>query len=160
MLFLSICWRFAIGGRFLPRDAVLARYMLSSCLTVCPSHGGIVLKRLDGLSRFWQQSFFRPLSNCVIRKFGYLQKLGYFAPNSGLRKFRHGNTRRLCNLCCCSAILIELTHCVVRSMLICWQKLAALSSCAWLFAMWTCKACFATVFFCFTYYRLAAWRSG
>ena len=36
----------------------------------------------------------RPSTPCVVRKFGYLQKKGTslwnFAPNSRLRKFRHG----------------------------------------------------------------------
>jgi len=38
---------------FLSRDAILASawYMLSSCLRFCPSHAGIVSKRLDWRSR-------------------------------------------------------------------------------------------------------------
>jgi len=40
--------------------------------------------------------FLAPISHCVIRKFGYLQKLGHFplelCPNSGLGKFRRGKS--------------------------------------------------------------------
>jgi len=59
-------------GRFLPRDAMLARYMLSSC----PSQAGIVLYRNDWTNR---AGFFAwmllPIPHCVVRKFGYLRKL-------------------------------------------------------------------------------------
>jgi len=64
-------------------------YMLSSC--VCLSHAGIVSKWLEESSWFSAWRLIPPILHCVIRKFEYLQKLGYFhrqlCPNSGLEKF-------------------------------------------------------------------------
>ena len=60
---------------FLPRYALLARYMLSSCvrLYIYLLQAGIVSKRLDESS--W---FLAPIPHHVVRKFEYLQKSGYF----------------------------------------------------------------------------------
>jgi len=68
-------------------QATLARYMLSSLsvalfvrltLIVCPSQDGIVSKRLDESSWYLAGSFLSSIPHCVIRKFVYLVKLGYF----------------------------------------------------------------------------------
>jgi len=71
-----------VFGILLPCDAVLARYMLWSHvrLSVHLSQAGIVSKQLDESSWFWHGVFLPriPHSHCVIRKYGYLQKLGYF----------------------------------------------------------------------------------
>ena len=56
---------------FLPRDAMLARYLLSSC--VCLSQAGTVSKRLDESSWFWHVGFLPPIPHRVIKKFGYLE---------------------------------------------------------------------------------------
>jgi len=54
--------------------------MLSSRvrLSVRLSQAGIVPKRSDDSSWFWHGGFLPAIPHCVIRKFGYLQKLGYF----------------------------------------------------------------------------------
>jgi len=55
-----------------------------------------VLHRKDWTNRvnFWHGGFLPPIPHCVVRKFAYLQKLGYFrlglCSKSGLRKLRHG----------------------------------------------------------------------
>jgi len=46
--------------------------------SVRPSQAGIVSKRLDKSSWFWREGFLPPIPHGVIKKFGYLQKLGYF----------------------------------------------------------------------------------
>jgi len=67
-------------GAFLPSDALLARYLLSSCVrpSACPSQAGIISKRLDKSSWFvaWRLPFTYP--TVCFKEFGYLQKLGYF----------------------------------------------------------------------------------
>jgi len=75
---------------------MLARYMLASCVYPSVCHKP-VLYRNDWTNRagFWQEGLLSP--HCVIRKFGYLRKLGYFPPRhffpySGLSKFRRGNS--------------------------------------------------------------------
>ena len=84
---------------FYPRDATLARVGLLA-MALCPS-GSVCLSKVDVLSKrmkesrwFWHGRFIPPILHCVIRKFMYLQNKGTslwnFAPNSGLRKFRHG----------------------------------------------------------------------
>jgi len=65
---------------FLPRDAMLKRYLLSSCvrLSVCPSvcHK-LRFYRNDWTNRagFWHGGFLPPVPHRVPRKFVYLQKL-------------------------------------------------------------------------------------
>ena len=65
----SVFSRLLLG--FLPRDTMLARYMLSSRvrLSVHPSLTGIVSKRLDESSWFWHGGFLPPITRCVIRKY-------------------------------------------------------------------------------------------
>ena len=65
---------------FLPRDAMLARHLLSSRvrLSVYPSVTSRYCTETtagDETSWFWHRSFFPPIPHCVIRKFGYLQNL-------------------------------------------------------------------------------------
>ena len=81
---------------FTARRYMLARYraMLSSSVRHKP-----VLRRNDwSASWFWHGGFVPFSPHCLIRKFGYLQKLGYFllglwfVPNSGLGKFRRGRS--------------------------------------------------------------------
>jgi len=75
------------GGLFNARRYVSAVYAvvhcqsvrLSVCSSVCPSQAGVVWKRLDESSWFLAWGFLPPIPHCVIRKFGYLQKLGYFS---------------------------------------------------------------------------------
>ena len=70
-------------GHFTARRYILARYLLSSCvcLSVRPSvRHKPVLYRNDSMNRtgFWHGVFLPPIPHCVIRKFGYLQKLCHF----------------------------------------------------------------------------------
>jgi len=68
-------------GRFLPLDAILARYMLSSvCLSVCPSQAGIVSKRQDESSWFLPRMLPSIYPTLYYREFwvAYLEKLWYF----------------------------------------------------------------------------------
>ena len=110
---------------FLPRDATLARYMLSTC--VRPSFRPFV--GLSFASRccmekagrielgFGTDAFFH-LSYTVLwlSNFRYLQKLGYlpgdFVPNSGLRKYCHGKS-----------IALRTTLVVVVDGRACWRHL-------------------------------------
>ena len=70
---------------FLPRDAMLAQYMLSSsvrpsvCPSICPSQAGSVSIETTGRIElvFCMWASFR-LSHIVLGKFWYLQKLEYF----------------------------------------------------------------------------------
>ena len=82
-----------------PRQHSVARVLamalcLSVCLSVFLSQVGVLLKRPNKTAWFWHGSFLRPILHCAIRKFGYLRNkcnfLLNFAPNSGLRKLRHG----------------------------------------------------------------------
>ena len=54
---------------------------VSVCLSVSPSvrlsQAGVVSKRLDESSWFWQEDFLPPVAHCAVRKFQYLQKLRY-----------------------------------------------------------------------------------
>jgi len=92
-----------INQSFLPPDAMLARYMLPSCVrpSVCLSQAGVLLKRLGELS--WNGGFLPSIPLCVIKKAGYQKikvlpsSLWGFVPNSGLRKFRHGQVDRVVN---------------------------------------------------------------
>jgi len=63
---------------------------LSVSVYVCHKSAGVLLKRLNESGWFWAWK----LRSCAVRKFGYLQNIGTslcnFAPNSGLREFRHG----------------------------------------------------------------------
>jgi len=86
---------------FTARRFASAAYDVAVCPSVCPSvrlsQAGIVSKWLDESSWFfWHRGFLPPISYCALRKFGYLQKLGYsplaLVPNSGLRKFHHGTS--------------------------------------------------------------------
>jgi len=56
-------------------SAVLA---MARCLSVCLSHAGIISKWLDESICFWHGGFLPHIPHCVIRKYGYLQKLGHF----------------------------------------------------------------------------------
>jgi len=79
---------------------MLARYMLSSCLSVRLSQGGIVSKkRLDKSSGFLVEASFHLSTLCYTRKCGYLPKLGYFfvglCPKLRTSKiFRHVASKR------------------------------------------------------------------
>ena len=82
-----------VSTSFLRRDAKLPRR-----LSVCHKP---VLYRNDWTNRagFWHGGFLPRTPHCVLRKFGYLQKLGYFPLvyfilNSGVRQFRRGTRRR------------------------------------------------------------------
>ena len=87
-----------INQSFLPPDAMLARYMLPSCVrpSVCLSQAGVLLKRLGELS--WNLGFLPSIPLCVIKKAGYQKikvfpsSLWGFVPNSGLGKFRPGKS--------------------------------------------------------------------
>jgi len=67
----------------LPRDAMLARYLLSACvgLFVRPSvcHKPVLYQN-DSTHRagFRLGGFLPPIPRCAVRKFGYLQKFEYF----------------------------------------------------------------------------------
>jgi len=63
--------------QFLPRDATLARSLLSSCVrpSVCPSQAGIVSKRLDESSWVLAWRLLPPIPHGVVMKFGYFQNL-------------------------------------------------------------------------------------
>ena len=64
---------------YYPRDAMLARVLaMTLCPSVRPSVCLSVTSRcsveMDGSSWFWHVGFFRPILDCVIRKFRHLQK--------------------------------------------------------------------------------------
>jgi len=48
------------------------------CLYLCLLQIGVLSKRLNESSWFWHGIFLPPILHCVKRKFGYLQKYGYF----------------------------------------------------------------------------------
>jgi len=76
---------------FLPRDAMPARYMLSSCLSVRLSHAGIVSKRIDGLNWFWVRELSLTYHKLCYKKIQVPKGISLWnlAQNSGRRKFRH-----------------------------------------------------------------------
>ena len=45
-----------------------------SCVYVCKSQVGLLLKQLYKWSWFWHVSYFRPIFHCVVTNFRYLQK--------------------------------------------------------------------------------------
>jgi len=57
-----------LASKFLPRDAMLARHMLSSCVrtSVRPSQAGIVAKRLDESSCIFGTKTSFHLSDTVL----------------------------------------------------------------------------------------------
>ena len=68
---------------FYPRSAMLARVLTmavrpSVCVCVCHKS---VFYRNGRTNRvgLWHGSFFPPILHCVLRKFRYLQELGYFS---------------------------------------------------------------------------------
>ena len=64
---------------FLPRDAMLARYMCRCvCLSVRPPKAGLYRHDWTNRAGSWHESFLQPTLECVISQFGYLQKLRYF----------------------------------------------------------------------------------
>ena len=77
---LAFCWlRQKPVLLFLPRDAMLPRNLLSSC--VCPSvclsvcHKPVLYQNhWTGRTCFWHEGFLPPIPRCVLRKLGYLQK--------------------------------------------------------------------------------------
>jgi len=79
---------------FLPRDAMPARYMLSSCLSVRLSHAGIVSKRIDGLNWFWVRELSLTYHKLCYKEIQVPKgiSLWNFAQNSGRRKFRDGKS--------------------------------------------------------------------
>ena len=95
------------GDHLLPRDAMLARYMLwpcvclSVCLCLCLSQVGVLLKQLNGfiLILIWRLSFTSPTLCC--KKIGVTSKITVL-PSGTLskmlqdRKFRHGGRSRDC----------------------------------------------------------------
>ena len=72
------------GYQFSPRDATLARYMpavVFVCLSVClsVSHKPVLcLNDWTNRAGFWHDGFLPPIPHCVLRKFGCINKLGYF----------------------------------------------------------------------------------
>ena len=70
-----------LRAAFLPRDAVLARYMLSSCVrpSVRPSYAGIVSKRLDESSCFFAMEASFHLSHTVFYRNMGISKIRYFS---------------------------------------------------------------------------------
>ena len=46
---------------------------LSVCVSVCLSQVGVLTKRMNESSWFWEGNFLPPILHCVLRKFGYLQ---------------------------------------------------------------------------------------
>ena len=90
----------------LPRNHMLARYMLSSCvrLSVCLSQAGMYRNDWTNRAGF-------------IRKFGYLQKSGYFplglCPKLRTFLFRHGKSIALS-----TKLVVIIVNCRV-----CWQHL-------------------------------------
>jgi len=85
-------------SRCCPRDALLARVLaMALCLSVCLSVTGRFSIEMDGQIALvlLHGSFLRPVLHSIVRKFiGAFKNKGTslwnFAPNSGLRKFRHG----------------------------------------------------------------------
>ena len=66
------------GPGFTARRYASAVYAVVVCASVRQLQVGIVSKRLDESSRvFWHGGFLLPIPPCAVRKFGYLQKLGY-----------------------------------------------------------------------------------
>jgi len=63
---------------FTARDAMLALALaMALCLSVC--HKSVFYRNeWTESSNFWHGGFFRPVLHCVLRKFRYLQKCGYF----------------------------------------------------------------------------------
>jgi len=65
-------------------DFLTARRYVSAVYAVvaCPSsvcHKPVLCRNYwTNRAGFWHWGLFPPISHCVIRKFGYLQKLGYF----------------------------------------------------------------------------------
>jgi len=64
---------------------------------VCPFTSRCCIETTGRMEVFFLHvGFLAPISHCVVRKFGYLQKLGHFplelCPNSGLGKFRRGKS--------------------------------------------------------------------
>ena len=93
-------WLLITGDReliFIARRYMLARYTLSLCVRLSVCHKP-VLYRNDWTNRagFRHGGFLPPVSHCVVRKCGHLQKsrtsLWDFVPNSRLRKIRHGKS--------------------------------------------------------------------
>jgi len=100
------------------RDAMLARYLMSSCVRLCvrlsvTSRYDIETTRRNVLVFGMEASFhlYRMHSVCVIRKLAYLQQLPSlwnFVPNSGLRKFRHGKSIALSTELVVVVLMVEL----------------------------------------------------
>ena len=68
---------------------VLAMTLCLCLYVVCMSQIGVLSKWINGSNCFLHGSFFRPILHCVVKKFRYLQKWGYFflEPCPKLRKF-------------------------------------------------------------------------
>ena len=70
---------FSIPNVLLPRDAILARCMLSSCVRPSVHHKPELYQNdWTNWAGFWHGDFLPPIPHCVIRKFGFLQKLRHF----------------------------------------------------------------------------------
>jgi len=67
-----------VSTPFTARRYASAIYAVVVCPSVCLSQAGIVSKRLHESNCFWYGGFLPSIPHCLIRKFGYLQKLGYF----------------------------------------------------------------------------------
>ena len=68
-----------ITSLFSPRDTMLARYLLSSCVRLSVRHKPVLYRSVwTNRAGIWYGGFLLPIPHCVIRKFGYIQKLGYF----------------------------------------------------------------------------------
>ena len=65
---------------FLPQDAMLSRYMLSSCVRLSVCHKPVLYRNTNWTNRagVWYGCFLSYIPDCVIRKFGYFQILTYF----------------------------------------------------------------------------------
>ena len=48
---------------------------VSVCVSLCLLQVGVLSKQQNGSSWFWHERFLRRLLHCVLRKFGYLQKI-------------------------------------------------------------------------------------
>ena len=112
----TVSWLFRIRSKcfFLPRDAIPARYMLSSRVRLSV-RTSVTSRHCTETTRRTELIFCKlPLTypELFVRKFGHLKNKGTslwnFTPNAGLRKFRHGESMvwstklvdgRACGLC-------------------------------------------------------------
>ena len=98
---------------YFTRDTLLARYLLLSVRpSVRPSQAGIVSKRLDKSSWLLARRFPATIPHCVIKKFGYLQKLrvlfcGTLSQTPDLDNFARANRSRCQQNSSMSSLTVE-----------------------------------------------------